>query len=264
MIMAKGISIHIGVNHVDRKVYDSECKLPYCVNDANAMRAIATARGFDWLLLLNEGATKKRLLDALSIAAACLNSGDILLLSFSGHGDSLADNDEDEADKRDESWVMYDGRLRDDLLYAAWKEFKEGVRIVVVSDSCHSGTMLKPAEPPEDILAKYQSEESAWHPYRNILSGASIEACDSGDTAVKASVILLAACEDSKKTPARGGKKLSWFTQAMMDIWDNGSFTGDYHTLLQTIGQNFPDKNPQFQAVGWRDSEFEMQPVFTI
>jgi metacaspase-1 len=262
--MAKGISIHIGVNYVDSKVDGNENRLPWCVNDANTMRDIAESKGFDWLLLLNEGATKKRLLDALSIAAASLNSGDILLLSFSGHGDSLADNNGDEDDKKDESWLMYDGWLRDDLLYAAWKEFKKGVRIVVVSDSCHSGTVVKPAEPPAEPLANYQNQESTWHPYRGILDGAATQTSGNGDLEVRASVILLAACEDSKLTPASGGKELSWFTQAMVDVWDNGNFTGDYHALLQAIAGRFADKNPQFYATGQRDSEFEMQPVFTI
>ena len=62
---------------------------------------------------------------------------------------SIPDTDDEwigkktETDGFDESWVTYSGFLLDDELYAAYAGFKEGVRILVVSDSCHSGTMLR-------------------------------------------------------------------------------------------------------------------------
>jgi len=47
----------------------------------------------------------------------------------------------------DETWVLYDRQLVDDELYKIWSKFKPGVRILVLSDSCHSGTV------PRDIPA---------------------------------------------------------------------------------------------------------------
>lgn len=49
----------------------------------------------------------------------------------------------DEPDGLDETWVLFDRQLVDDELYAAWLLFRPGVRIFVLSDSCHSGTMTK-------------------------------------------------------------------------------------------------------------------------
>jgi hypothetical protein len=40
---------------------------------------------------------------------------------------------------------LYDGELIDDEVYAALNQFAGGVRIFVLSDSCHSGTVLRAA-----------------------------------------------------------------------------------------------------------------------
>ena len=50
--------------------------------------------------------------------------------------------DENE-DGYDETWVLYDRQLVDDELYTLWSKFAPGVRIVVLSDSCHSGTAIR-------------------------------------------------------------------------------------------------------------------------
>ena len=45
---------------------------------------------------------------------------------------------------QDETWCIYsDRQLVDDELYSLWAQFAAGVRIFVLSDSCHSGTVLK-------------------------------------------------------------------------------------------------------------------------
>jgi len=55
-------------------------------------------------------------------------------------------NGEDEEDRSDETWVAYDRQIVDDELYALWGKFAAGVRIFVLSDSCHSGTVARGIE----------------------------------------------------------------------------------------------------------------------
>jgi hypothetical protein len=43
-----------------------------------------------------------------------------------------------------ETWVLYDRQMVDNEVYCLWGKFKSGVKIFVLSDSCHSGTMMRP------------------------------------------------------------------------------------------------------------------------
>ena len=65
------------------------------------------------------------------------------MLSDSGHGGQVPDKNDDEPDAQDETWCLYDGELLDDETYSLLSELSEGVRILVFSDSCHSGTSIK-------------------------------------------------------------------------------------------------------------------------
>ena len=75
-------------------------------------------------------------------AGKTLSSGDFFFLTYSGHGGQVPDVTGEEADKQDETWCLYDGQLIDDELYLELSRFAAGVRILVLSDSCHSGTVV--------------------------------------------------------------------------------------------------------------------------
>ena len=142
--MARGISLHIGLNHVDPNQYDGwNGALGGCVNDATNMKAIADAVGHEAKLLTNELATSAAVVHEIGQAALQLESGDIFLLTYAGHGGSVPDITSDEEDARDETWVLYDRMLLDDELYQLWAQFAPGVRIFMLSDSCHSGTVAR-------------------------------------------------------------------------------------------------------------------------
>lgn len=144
--MARGISLHIGLNNVDISQYPGYTipVLNGCINDANAMASIAKATGFSTSdLLLDSQATALAIKDKISEAASQLVSGDLFFLTYSGHGSQVPDEQGDEDDGSDETWITYDRQLLDDELYVLWQSFKENVRIFVLSDSCHSGTMVR-------------------------------------------------------------------------------------------------------------------------
>src|SRR5678815_3771458 len=89
-------------------------------------------------------------------AAKLLAAGDLYFLSYSGHGGQVPDVTGEEDDKKDETWCLFDGQLIDDELYYELSRFGEGVRILVLSDSCHSGTVTREAVmPPTTIPVSY-------------------------------------------------------------------------------------------------------------
>jgi peptidoglycan hydrolase-like protein with peptidoglycan-binding domain len=142
--MPRAISLHIGLNNVDPNAYGGwDGQLNGCVNDANGMKSIADSLGFQSTIFTNNQATSARVIEEIASAAQSLQAGDVLLLTYSGHGGQVDDVNSDEPDARDETWVLYDREVIDDELYALWSQFAPGVRILVFSDSCHSGTVLK-------------------------------------------------------------------------------------------------------------------------
>ena len=141
--MAKGISLHVGIDEASH-AFPNAPVLKGCKNDARAMRDIAALRGFSQSELLLDGKAKyDSVKNAISAAAAALVAGDIFLFTFAGHGSGVPDIDRDEPDGQDETILLFDYMLIDDVLgRELWPLFKRDVRILVVSDSCHSGTFL--------------------------------------------------------------------------------------------------------------------------
>lgn len=80
------------------------------------------------------------------------NSIQDLIVFYAGHGGSIRDTTikyadgklipNDEPDGRDETWVFKDGDLVDDEMREIWDNNKCG-QILVLSDSCHSGTIVE-------------------------------------------------------------------------------------------------------------------------
>jgi metacaspase-1 len=140
-----GLSLHIGVNSVDPQEYGGwSGALAGCEHDAGTMMQIARAEGFTTRQLLTEDATSENVLGAIAGAAQDLGPGGTFLLTYAGHGGQVPNAGSDaEVDQKDETWVLYDRMLLDDELSVAFTAFREGVDIVLLSDSCHSGTVYR-------------------------------------------------------------------------------------------------------------------------
>ncbi|HET7461222.1 MAG TPA: caspase family protein [Longimicrobium sp.] len=151
--MGIGISLHIGLNEVDARHYGSPCPLKGCEGDAHAMRKLAVEAGFEPLaMMLGPAATSQAVLDAVRSAAPRIGGDGMLLLTYSGHGARVRDVCGNRGGPRywDETWCTYDRQLLKDELSACWRDFAQGSRILVVSDSCFSG----------DIVRGYEAQQS--------------------------------------------------------------------------------------------------------
>jgi hypothetical protein len=183
------------------------------------MAEISKSKGVSVKTLLTRSATRKNVIKELSKAATTLKSADILMLSYSGHGGQVPDRNKDEDDYQDETWCLYDGELIDDEIYKLLGRFASGVRILVFSDSCHSGTVTKAAfyqgtiasrssaVSPEPVRYRFMPPEVALRTYRkNKKFYDSLQkdpALKKAEDLVKASVLLISGCQDNQYSSGR-------------------------------------------------------------
>ena len=104
---------------------------------------------------VNQDATKAGIVSAFEELAASCESGDVVYVHYSGHGQQIRDVSQDEDDELDESWIPYDAyrspcrqdrgekHLSDDevnrYLQTIQRQIGKSGRLLVVIDACHSG-----------------------------------------------------------------------------------------------------------------------------
>jgi hypothetical protein len=268
---ARGLSVHIGLNHVDgTKYHDGDGKpwdgaLATCEADARDMAALAQSQGYQPTVLLSADATAEAILAAIDTAAKTVVAGDMFLLTFSGHGGSVDDLNGDEDDGKDETWVAYDRQVVDDEIYAALTAFAPRVRVLALSDSCHSGTVMrrpppdKPKAMPKDVADADQEARAAL--YRRIQR--SVPDTVASIAQLKADVLLLAACTDEQL--AYVGPRHSVFTGVVLRTWDGGRFDGSYRDFYDAVVAAMPsNQTPQWFPPAEKDPAFAEQRPFTI
>jgi len=167
----------------------SQNALRGCVNDAKSVQAFLTKNGFSINALYDQNAIKHAVVYAIKSLAGRAVAGDDVFVYFSGHGGSIPDQNGDEEDGRDETYLCHDSLvpsrnpskdLVDDELHALSCLFKADVRVLFVSDSCHSGTVL-------DLPLSYR------------LSGTSLQYTTNGRVSSPAAkVILISGCQDNQ------------------------------------------------------------------
>lgn len=282
--MAKGISLHIGLNSVDPKHYQGwNGQLAACEFDANDMQKIAKKQKFVTQLLLTKKATYDAVTNAIQQAALKLQPGDIFVLSYSGHGGQVPDkNGDDEEDGEDETWVLFDREIVDDELYALWGKFQTGVRILMFSDSCHSGTVsrevayrrlaetdefgdqFKPTGgAPRFRLMPRSIQDATYRKNKKLYDKVQRDHAAGERVAVGATVILISGCQDGQLSS--DGDRNGAFTEAMKRVWDSGAFKKNYRAFHKAIAREMPIwQQPNFFRVGPANPAFERQIPFTI
>jgi len=273
--MAKGMSLHIGLNSVNPKHYAGwSGKLTACEADANDMASIAGSRKFASKKLLTKKATRSAVKSAIAAAAKKLKSGDIFFITYSGHGGQLPDQNGDEDDGLDETWCLYDGELVDDELFAAWANFRSGVRILVLSDSCHSGTVARAA-----LMATIKPTSGEARVYRAMPANLALRVYDqhrkfydkilqdpkiaNAQAKVKATVQLISGCQDNQLSA--DGAFNGLFTGTLRQIWNGGAFKGSYAQFHKAIRAKMPpDQTPNRFMTGAPGAAFEAQQPFSI
>lgn len=279
--------MHIGLNKVDAKNYPGVPALFAAVNDAVFWASFAEEQGYKAQSLHNEKATADAVLDILGAYAKEMKAGDILLLTYAGHGSQLQNEKEDGFDneRNDQTWCLYNRELLDDELFDAFRAFTDGTRIVVVSDSCHSGTMVKALPDELDLSALLQGGLDSSMASRGMRSRKLPLDVEQAVTArfgdavygplqkkykktaqaenVKAAVKLLAACQDDQTT--YDGDKNGVFTEAFMELFKKPAFKkATAEVFIDEIRERYYFPRPNFFEYGGIIPSFDESFPFAI
>jgi metacaspase-1 len=278
--MTGAVSVHIGLNSVDSAHYNGwSGNLNACEADAHSMEQIAKSRRFEPKVLLTRSATAQAVSAAIRDAASHLDTGGFFFFTHSGHGGQVPDRNGDEKDKMDETWVLYDRQLVDDELYALWARFKPGVRIFVLSDSCHSGSVTRDiaeAAVPhvvEHAMVDTQSprhkdlprnvQDATYDANKELYDGIQRSNPAAEKAQIGADVILISGCQDNQLS--LDGDRNGLFTQNLLKVWNNGRWRGSYRRFQQAIGAEMPPtQSPNYFRIGASDPKFEGQAPLTV
>lgn len=273
--MPTGLSLHFAVPEPFGCCRTNE--LPGTPTDARALADLAIDAGFSGgEVFAGSQVTVEFVLSALRNAAAELADGDLLLVTFSGHGCQIPDKGGWEPlpeYEYDETWCLADRQLVDDELHPAWAHFSPGVRILVISDSCFSETSFlvpnastRKAAAPTRKRAGVQERAPLWglsEPEMDLVLPRRTDRVSIG-----ASVILLSACKDQETAEVRGGRSL--FVAELVGVWNKGKFPeeGTYMSFIDEICNHValanPYQHPGVAFFGEASAAFLSQRPFTI
>jgi subtilisin family serine protease len=290
--MSNAYSLHIGLNNVDPTHYDGwNGQLYCCENDALFYHELADKAGIkNRKLLLSSGSQGAEMpisanLDKyLEQFSKTLNSGDFLFITYSGHGGQIEDlNFDEEEDTMDETWCLYDRQYIDDELWEHFSRFKKGVRILMISDSCHSQTVSKVAkviESPKDVevagmleditkkmnlLARSAPKHITFNAYKKNKEqyfGPTHKPILVRED-IQATVLLLAACRDEEKASEWDGYGL--FTSTVKKVLTNNKDIANYEDWHEKILKQIPAiQTPTLFTYGSGADLFRKEKIFQI
>jgi metacaspase-1 len=158
-------------------------------------------------------------------------------------------------------------------LYNLFTKFAKGVRIVVLSDSCHSGSVtreyahlgvaLVDAHPkaahrfmPQEVARRtFTKNKTLYEPLCTDNRAAKKE--------LQATLRLISGCQDNQT--ALDGDFNGLFTQRLLQTWNNGLFKGNYNAFHKAILKLMPSyQTPVHSINGKCNLTFDKQIPFQI
>ena len=249
--MAKGLALLVGLKSVDPTAYngwDGTAGCWGCELDVDNMEMILNPINYQIKTLKTADATRDRILSALYRAADNTEGGDIFVFYYSGHGGQQPDITGDELDGRDETLVAYDREVIDDKIHEALGRFRAGVRLVMISDSCNSGTNYRLR------MTAPVNEQAIFKP---------LARRSTRELSIDAQLIHLGGCRDG--FGSSGYQHGGAFTISLCEAWENGSFRGNFKDLHSRICDLIrSDQKPQYSEYGPVSDEFRSQRAFEV
>lgn len=240
-----------------------------CLNDAHDWSETLGHRGFLVEMLTDSQATRDNMRKRMEAVIDEANYGDSVVITYSGHGTWVPDENGDEPDGRDEALCPHDiteaGPLTDDTLFEIFTRRARGVRLLFVSDSCHSGSVSR--------LGSFGDEESPgkvrFLPPENYLQGEILSIARAMPARYRtlpsrASALLMAGCQDYEYSyDARiDGRFNGAFTYVALKALQQLSDTATYRDWIKEIRAYLPSQRyPQSPILSGTYSQRMWKPL---
>lgn len=240
--------------------------LEACVSDTERWAAALGKLGFaETTRLINDEATRAKILEALRKMVREAESGDVMVFQFAGHGTQLPDLDGDEdGDGQDEALCPYDfdtgNFLIDDDIKEVFAGLPAGVNLTCFIDCCHSGTITRFAvaqsgrvmgvrggvpkarfiRVKEPVIEKYRKAraKSATRALKRVVSGSSTM-----------HEVVFSACRPDQVAFESGGQ--GDFTRIATELLENGLRNDSHADFIERVRREFganPRQEPQLDC----------------
>lgn len=254
--MGKALGLFVGLNYAG-----TDSRLSGCINDALDWAGRADVFGVrdaaqtvgesctSRALLFEDDATKAGIIKAVESIYQKLSAGDWFVWQFSGHGTYARDNDGDEVDGRDEAlcpWDMKRNLFFDDEIYALLSRRPAGVKVLLITDCCHSGTMTRNTEAegePRFVPFRQLSDEAVNGEHDLRRGSAPLD-----------EVVHISGCKDSEvsydaRFGGRANGAMSYFAiRAYRSLPRGGTFRQWFKALSESIRNSQYKQTPQINA----------------
>ena len=230
-------------------------------NDANLLLNTLTKKGFNEksiTILSDSMATKKQVVAAFQTLQKTAQSGDLVFIHFSTHGQQMDDDDGDEPDGLDEAIVCYDAKmfysaeykgenhLRDDemdlMILPIRKKIGETGNLIVSLDACHSESATRGYEEDEVVVRGTDYVFSKNRGYERKINVLHIPKLPLFQESGLSPITELAACESNKQNYEYKG--YGSLTYAICTVWDKYDSLPDCHVWLEELRQKMEEIRP--------------------
>lgn len=281
-------SLIVGINDYAGNVPD----LGGCHNDATRVANVLQTRfsipTSNIQTLLSEAATKDNIINGFLNHLSQAKSGDTAIFYYSGHGSqekTPAEFWNIESDRQNETLVCHDSRvgagdLADkELRFLISEVAKNGAKVVILLDCCHSGNGTRNTLNTDDNLptvsvrmAKQPSSRRLIEDYVFYKTAKQEGWLDNLEQMPEGKHIMLSGCQDSELSKELNirGKRHGAFTHYLCQTLENTQVSLSYQNLLRKVKlqvRNLVDKqNPSLMSVqGANTNEIflgdEIQPL---
>lgn len=252
--MPQKLALCIGINDYPGTGND----LNGCVNDVNDWSDLLTQRGFTVKKLLNEKATRNNIIRELKSLLSKTEKGDSVVVQYSGHGSYVPDENGDEPDGKDECICPYDvispnGKpnfITDDELFELYSLRNKDSRLVIISDSCHSGSVSRMAPPLSTngpVRKMRFLPPSVFLPQEELakMGGTNFRSFRSASAPGRYAGLLMAGCQDKQVSfdAEFGGKANGAFSFAALQALKKLKASATYADWFNEISKKLPSED---------------------